>query len=61
MLWTGLNMDMLDQDDKVCHLEVMKILLQKNGFEEVRKLAQYWKPRPRFTCINMVLKSKLTP
>ena len=56
-----MDMDMLDQDDKVCHFEVMKIFLQKNGFEEVRKLAQYWKPRPRISVVHMVLKSKLTP
>ena len=29
----------------------------KDGFEEVAKLAQYWKPRPRITLVNMVLKS----
>ena len=55
-----MDMDMLDQDDKICHLEVMKILLRKDGFEEVAKLAQYWKPRPRIILVNMVLKSTFT-
>ena len=40
------------------HLEVMKDPPRKDGFEETHKLAQYWKPRLRITCINMELKSE---
>ena len=29
MLWTGLNMDMLDHDKNLCHLEEMKIFSPK--------------------------------
>ena len=52
---------MLDHAENIRHLEVMKDPPRKDGFEEIRKLSQYWKSKLRVTCINMELKSELIP
>ena len=44
-----MDSDMLDHAENIRYLEVMRILHRKDGFEETRKLAQYWKSRLRIT------------
>ena len=56
-----MDLEVLDHAENKRHFEVMKHPHRGDGFEEIRKLVQYWKSRSRITCINMDLKSELIP
>ena len=56
MTWM-MDLEILEHVENISYIKVINIAPRKDGFEEIRTLAQYWKSRSRIISFNMELKS----